>query len=270
VVLDDMFPNGGQNNFSFDEDGPIDPVSALPEGGAPVSHSLIDDSQQLDSRGTGPWNRGVAEASAALQLGGTTPAPASLRARAVLTGNVSDQPGVSDAAAFTEAFASDLFEFLGTTPTTLSITFTLTGKIANAPPDPSQQTVIASQIAVFAPTNYEFTSDLGQLRFNGTSVVLTYDDSTLRRTADTAGGTFTLTKTLSFTASPGDQFYVWQVLRAWAAGDARSADAYSTLSASFDQPQLVRSLAVPEPAQVVLLALAAAALLALRRKRPPA
>jgi hypothetical protein len=173
---------------------------------------------------------------------------------------------VSDAAAFTEAFASDLFEFIGSSPANLSITFTLTGKIANSPPDPTQQTVIFSQVAVFAPTGYEFTSDLGNLKFNGTSVELA-PDQTLSRTADTSGGTFTLTKTLSWTAAPGDQFYVWQVLRAWAAGDARSADAYSTLTASFDQPQLVRSLAVPEPAQVVLLTLAAAALLAHRRRR---
>ena len=164
VSLGDMFSNGGQNNFSSDEDGPLDLISELPEGGAPVSHSFIDDSVQLDSRGTGPWNRGIAEASAALQFG-AVPAPASLRARAVLTGNTSDQAGASDASAFTEAFASDLFQYTGAVTTNLSITFQMTGSIANSPPDPTSQTVLAAQVAVFSDANYHFSSDLDALRF---------------------------------------------------------------------------------------------------------
>jgi len=268
VTLGDMFPSGGQNNFSFDEDGPLDPISGLPEGGAFFSHSLVDDAVQVDSRGTGPWNRGTSEASAALQLG-TVPAPASLRARAVLTGNVSDQAGVSDASATAVAVASDLFQYTGSVPTNLSITFDLTGSIANSPPDPTFQTVLAAQIAVFSDANYFFSTSLDSLRFEASppTVVKTYDESTLYRTADSAGGPFTLSATLVFAVVPGEQFYVWQRLTAWAAGDARSADAYSTLSATFSQPELVQSLAVPEPSVALLLGIGLGIVAARRRGR---
>ncbi|MBY0402169.1 PEP-CTERM sorting domain-containing protein [Myxococcota bacterium] len=256
VSLSDLFPNGGQNNGSFDRDGAF-AGSSQPIGGALLSHSLVDDSVSLDSRGTGPWNRGVAEASATLQLG-SVPAPSTLRARAILTGNVSSQPGVSDAAAFTTAVASDLFQYTGSVPTNLSITFTLTGKIANLPADPTGQTVIAAQIAVFSAANYRFDTTLDSLRFEGSppASAKVFDESTLRRTAHSSGNLFTLQRTLVFAVVPGEQFYVWQRLAAWAAGDARSADAYSTLQASFSDPSLVQNLAViPEPSVAVLLGL---------------
>lgn len=264
VSLGDMFPSGGQNNFSFDADGPVDPVSGSPEGGAPVTHSLVDDATQLDSRGTGPWNRGVAEASAALQFGAVA-APAVLRARAVLTGNTSNQPGVTDASAFTEAFASDLFQYIGSSPTNLSITFTMTGSIANSPADPTFQTGLFASVAVFEPADYFFTSDLGALQFDiPHPVAKALDQNTLRTTAS---GTSTLTTTLTFAVQPGEQFYVWQKLSAWAAGDARFADAFSTMTATFDQPNLVRSLAVPEPGTAALLSAGLVGLAALSRRK---
>jgi len=250
VTLGDVLGSGGQNNFSFDEDGPRDPVSSLPEGGAPNSHSLVDDSAQLDSRGTGPWSRGVVEASAAISGG----PPATLRARAILTGNTSNQSGAVAAAATTEAFASELYEYLGSSPTNLSITFTLTGSVSNSPADPNFSTGLFASVAVIEPLNYFFSTDLGALRFDTNHpVVKTFDQNTLVRTADTAGGTVTLQTTLTFPVVPGEQFYVWQKLAAWATGGSRSADAFSTMTATFDQPSLVRSLSVPEPGVALLL-----------------
>jgi hypothetical protein len=49
-------------------------------------------------------------------------------------------------------------------------------------------------------------------------------------------------------------------LGASAAFDTRLADAFSTLTSAFSQPQFVRSLSVPEPTGVLLLGLAAAGL----------
>lgn len=267
VSLADMFPNGGQNNPTIRSDGPRDPTSGEPEGGALTSHSLIDDATTLDSRGTGPWNRGIAEASATI-AGGSIPAPATLRARAILTGNVSSQAGVSDASAFSTAVASDLFQYVGAVPTNLSITFRMTGSLANSPADPTFQTVLAAAVAVFAEPNYRFETSLGSLRFEPPAATAkAFDETTLRRTTDTGGNTISLQRTLNFAVQPGEQFYVWQRLAAWAAGDARAADAYSTLTATFDRPDLVQNLAiVPEPGTALLFGLGIA-LLAGRRGR---
>ncbi|MBK7951098.1 MAG: PEP-CTERM sorting domain-containing protein [Deltaproteobacteria bacterium] len=266
VSVADMFSNFGQNNVTVVDDGPRNPITNAPEGGALTSHSLIDDSTLLDSRGTGPWDRALAEASATIN-GGAVPAPATLRARAILTGNVSDQAGVTDATAFSTAFASDLFQYTGSVPTNLSITFRMTGSLANNPGDPSGQTLLAAAVAVFADTNYRFETSLDTLRFEGSPLPITkaVDQTTLLRTLHTSGNTITLQRTLTFAVVPGEQFYVWQRLSAWAAGDARAADAYSTLTATFSQPDLVQNLAViPEPSTALMLGLGLA-LVALRR-----
>jgi hypothetical protein len=261
VSLGDMRSNGGQSNFSFD--GSSDPADG--EGVASSSAS-IDDSAQLDSRGTGPWNRGFVDASATLS-GSATATPATLRARAILTGNVSDQSGVVDATAFATAFASDEFQYIGTTPGSLSITFTLTGTVDNSPSDPTFQTGVFGGVAVFPSANYAFTSDHDDLVFN-LGATPKAEDFLSKFNVTTGNGTtsFTRTVTLTFNVAPGETFYVWQRLAAWVAGDDRFADAYSTLTSSFDQPHLVRSLAtVPEPEIALLLGVAFVAMAARRR-----
>jgi hypothetical protein len=266
VTLGDLLQSGGQNNFSFDADGPTDLVTGLSVGGALATNSQVDDATQLDSKGTGPWNRGVSEASAELH---PSSIPPTLRARAILTGNHSGQAGAVAAAATAEAFASDLYEYIGSGPTNLSITFTLTGSVGNFPADPTFATGLFASVAVIEPANYFFSTDLGALRFDTNHpVVKVFDTSTLVGTADTSGGTVTLEKTLTFSLVPGEQFYVWQKLAAWASGGSRSADAFSTMTATFDQPGLVRSLAVPEPGTAALLDASLLGLAALgKRKR---
>lgn len=97
--------------------------------------------------------------------------------------------------------------------------------------------------------------------------LIPYDDSTFLHLTDTAGGTITLQQTLTFAVMPGEEFYVWQRLAAGAAGDARSADAFSTLTATFCQPELVQSLAAPEPSVAMLLGLGLGALAVRGRAR---
>ncbi len=269
--LGDMYANTGQNNFSFVTDGPEDP-NLGPQGGDPATHSLLDDATMLDGRGTGPWSRGVGEASAALNFSGATQ-PASLRARAILTGNVSNnvfngQPAV-DAAITTLAFASDMFRYTGVSATTQSITFTLTGTLDNSPTDPSGQTGVFVFVDAFAEANYWFTTDRGALRFEtppgapaGTPAPVLKAGQSI---SVTSGTTFNRTATLTFNVAPGEVIFVRQSLAAWAAGDDRFADAYSTLSSAFDHPELFQSLAVPEPAEALLLVVGALAL-AQRRK----
>jgi hypothetical protein len=256
VSLGDMFPSGGQNNFSFD--GSSDPADGE---GVASSFASIDDSTQLDFRGTGPWNRGFVAASATL-TGGAVAAPATLRAQARLTGNISSQAGVSDASAFATAFASDEFQYIGAAPTTLSITFTLTGTVDNSPSDPTFQTGVFAGVAVFPSANYVFTDAHDDLVFN--LGVTPKDEDYFNTLVITSGNGTTLatrSATLTFNVVPGETFHVWQRLAAWAAGDDRFADAFSTMTSSFDQPHLVRSLSVPEPSRVLLL-LGAAALFA--------
>jgi hypothetical protein len=264
--LGDMFSNFGQNNFTIDTDGPLDPVEDLPIGGAPAEHSLVDDAVQKDSRGTGPWNRGTAEAMAALNLAGGAQ-PAILRARSILTGNVSDnvfngQPAV-DAAATSLAFASDQFAYLGTSPSTQSITFTLTGTLNNSPSDPSGQTGVFAFIDVFPSLNYAFTTDRGSLIFELHATPLDSESVSIVN-----GTTFNRVLVLTFNVSPGDTIFVRQSLAAWAAIDTHSADAYSTLTSSFAHPELFQSQAVPEPALPSLLAVSLAALALARRRSP--
>jgi hypothetical protein len=257
--LGDMRSTGGQNNFTIV--GSTDPADG--EGVASSSAS-IDDSTMLDFRGTGPWNRAFVDASATIS-GGATATPATLRARAVLTGNISNQSGVVDAAATAMAFASEEFQYIGAAPGSLSITFTLTGSLDNSPVDPFLQTGVFASAVIFPSANYEFTTDHDHLVFN-LGITPKAEDfvSTLVVTSG-SGGAFTRSVTLTFSVTPGETFHVWQRLDTWAAGDDRFADAFSTLTSSFDQPHLVRSLSVPEPG--IALLLGAAGLVAWRARR---
>lgn len=71
---------------------------------------------------------------------------------------------------------------------------------------------------------------------------------------------------LTFPVVPDEIFCLWQKLETSAVRGTRSADAFSTMTSVFDQPNLVESLSFPEPATLGVLVLGG--LMCLGR-RPP-
>lgn len=201
--------------------------------------------------------RGIAEASATLQIS-INQAPI-LRGRSVLSGGHTMLPNVVGAHAFTESFASDLFQYTGATAGTLQLTFSLEGLVSDLPAD--SQTFIKARVAVFNIPNYEFTSSFDTLAFELGAVPKAYDLTTLQILNDTGGALDSRTTTLSFNVNPGETFYLWETLETSARRDTRFADAFSTLTSEFDHPELVMSASnVPEPGSLLLLACGFAAL----------
>lgn len=254
--IGDIFLSGGQNNFTFDGNGGV---------GVPVASSLVDDAVTRDFFGQGPHNRGVAEAFGGLKL--TNNQVPVLKTRAVLTGNLSNQPPafgsfVNGAVGEVGVFASEMFRYTGSVPTTLNLTFTLEGMVSDTPDD--VLTGIFGEAAVFHEGGYQFFADLGTLIFefgatpkqsNGVEAV---DTTSLVISGDTGGNKVTRTTTLAFDVQPNEVFYVWEKLDVFAVRGARSADAFSTMTAEFDQPGLVVALSVPEPASLMLIGAAGA------------
>jgi hypothetical protein len=240
------------NNFTTDSDG---------GAGTLFTQSLVDDAVTLDSFGQGPHNRGLAQAFAGLKFGGNL-APA-LKAQAVLTGNISNQPpvngvAVNDARARGTANASEIFQYIGAVPNILTLSYTLEGRLDDDSPG-NTGTYISSQVAVFGESGYFFTSEITNLLDNGV-FPKSFDFTSLQILDDTAGLIATRTANLSFRVDPGEIFYLFEQLDTAADRDSRAADAFGTLTAHFDRPELVRSLSVPEPNTLALFALGLAAL----------
>lgn len=269
--LGDIRTTGGQSNFIFDFDGGV---------GVPISEVLIDDSITLDSKGTGPWDRGETHAFTGLTFAGNQPNP--MKAEAILTGNKSPHfefgSFPAGATALAGVFASDLFRYTGANPTTLTLSYSLHGVVS----DPTGNSIansltgIFAQVAVFADTpNYDFVSHVPTLVFELGATLKqhsgndAFDSTSLIINNDTNGLSEIRNATLMFDVVPGETFYVWQTLNAQAAFGTRSADAFSTLTGAFDQPQFVTSLSIPEPASLALLVLGSLVMLRHRNGLPP-
>ncbi len=254
-TISDIHAGGGQTNPTFDIVG---------GAGIPAASSSIDDAVTLDSKNTGPWGRGTTEGATALTFGGNQPNP--MAAGAFLTGNRSphERLGVppAGAVASTSVFVSDLFQYTGTTPTTLTLTYQMEGMLD----DPAGDTVangltrIYAEVAVFADTpDYVFFPDTATLllelmaSLKQSGGVDAIDRTALLIEDDTGGATAVRQTTLAFDVTPGETFYVWQAMLARAALGTRSADALSTLTASFSEPDLVTSLSLPEPGTLTML-----------------
>jgi hypothetical protein len=239
-------------------------------GGAGVPATLggIDDAVQTDRNGNGPWDRGTTRGFAGLAFNANT--PPTLRAEAYLTGNLSRdfyQGSFPDGAfAKTTVLASDLFQYTGSQPATLSLTVQLEGDVYE-PFDPFgnawADSYLRGRVALLADTpEYRFTEDIYGMLFEFPPAsplmhagVPAFDLNTLYMTDDTGGSTQSVQTTLTFDVMPGQRFYIWQTVEASVGYGDRYADGYNSMSSYFDQPQLVRSLSAPEPATLLLVLL---------------
>lgn len=260
--LGDIRASGGQSNFTFDSDGGQGDTSAS---------VMIDDAVTTDSTGQGPWDRG--DTSGLVVINPATGNPAVHKNEAYLTGNTANvfnfgsfPNGATD---FSGTFSSELFEYTGDSPTTLSITFLLEGVVddpVSGTTSDNTLTGLFAQVAVFTPDNYDFFSDLGTLIGEFGAVLESsggddaVDNSTLTIDDDTGGLVEQRMVTLDFDVEPGDEFYVWQTMVARAQRGSRSADGFSSLTSSFGPSSEVENLS-PEPASLALLGLGAVALI---------
>lgn len=236
VSISDVLSSGSENNPSFDFDG---------GPGTFLTASGVNDL------------RGTADSLAGLNF--TSNQPPILRSRSVLSGAHTLLPGVVGAHATTLAFASGLFQYIGPTPGTLHLAFSLDGLVSDLPAD--LLTYIVAQVAVFNLANYQFSSDYGTLVSEFHAVPKASDLTTLQILDDTGGAMASRTTTLSFSVTPGETFYVWERLDTSALRDARYADAFNTMTAAFDHPELVVAVNnVPEPGSLPLLVCGVAAL----------
>lgn len=267
--ISDILLFGGSLNETLD--GSRDPFIG---GMTTMSHALVDDAVTDDTFGNGPWGRGVAEASSELLFAANS--IPELKAKAILTGNLATQPNtVIGARAFARATAIELFQYTGTTASTLTLTLTLDGVVQEH--FDGSPTGIFGSLGVFQETDdFTYANDRGTIiEFRGTPK----QDVTpggpgdrafldLAIPLDTNGLRETVTGDVTIGVVPGELFYVFTGLSARADDENNFADAFGTLRATFDDPSMViiHDVIIPEPATAGLISIGV--LLLLGRRRP--
>lgn len=261
VTQSDRYPNGGYTN------GP-DGIFSGGEGDF-AAMALLNGSE-LDFNGSGPWNRGLTRASAALSGAAVNPIAPILRAEARLSGLYSSIPFggqfPNGAAGFTQAGAIETYQYTGSAPITLTLTYTLHGDFFNDG-DTSGLSGIYLSVGVLRDVTF-FSTHIGTLTSEGGAIILGHNGSdaeALLLISATTNGFTTQTVSLPFDVVPGQIFSVVARLGANAVGGMSFADAYSTASGTFDRPDLITSISLPTPSAAGLLALGGLA--ALRRRR---
>lgn len=267
--ISDILAGGGDRNETLD--GSRDPfIGALNAS----SHALVDDSVTLDSFGNGPWDRGVAEASAELQFA-TNQIP-ELKAKVILTGNVATQPdSVLGAQGFAQAAAVELFQYTGDTPSTLTLTLTLEGTVQEH--FNLSTTGLTGILGVFeANDDFEYANDRGTIFETGGDPKQDVTPGgggfayiTLSIPMDTNGLVETVTGDVTIGVVPGEVFYVSTTLSANAVDEDNFADAFGTLRATFDDPSMVtiHNVVIPEPTTGLLIGAGSLLMLVAKRRR---
>ena len=201
-------------------------------------------------------SRGDAAAEVTLDASSGLSMPV-LKAEAYVTGPTI--AGGVQSSAFGTAFGVEGYTYQGAGPKTFNLDVDLTGQVIDPTPADGD-TDIRADIYIFAEQNFEFFSDLGTLIFEAGAQEITSTTLTL-----TAGQTLAQ-DTLTFQLAPGESIYLWALLSADAERDLSSADAFSTVTTSFQDPGGLTSASggVPEPSLLGLLALGIAA--GLRRR----
>lgn len=182
--------------------------------------------------------------------------PAALKAKVVLSGDHdpsgpfgSIQGGTGSATAFT----SERFKYIGSSPTTLSVQFTISHTSQFAPLHTFFDYVLA-QAAVFSTTDYGYSSSIDTIIFEFGGTLLTsalgdaqHDYFSEEGTGESISDLFTV----QFDVDPGQEFYLFQKLSVSAHLESDFADAFSTMTGQFNDPSVVER-AVPEPASMLL------------------
>ncbi len=248
--ISDILLSGGDRNETLD--GTRNPFAGVM---ASSSHALVNDAVTLDSFGNGPWDRGVAEASAALQFA-MNEIP-ELKAKVILTGNTATQPSsVLGARGFARASAVELFQYTGATASTLTLTLTLEGTVQES--FDTSSTGLFGSLGVFEENdNFAYANDTGTIReFRGAPKQDVTPGGTggsailnLSIPLDTNGLEETVTGDVTISVVPGEIFYVFTGLSADATFGNNFADAFGTLRATFDDPSVVtiHNVIIPEP-----------------------
>ena len=181
-----------------------------------------------------------------------------LKAEAYVTGPTI--AGGVQPSAFGTAFGVEGYTYQGAGPKTFNLDVDLTGVVVDPSPEDGD-TDIQADIYIFAEQDFLFISDIGTLIFEAGAQAITSTRLQL-----TAGQTLAQ-GTLTFQLAPGESIYLWALLSADAERDFSSADAFSTVVTSFQDPGGLTSASggVPEPALFGLLALGVVA--SLRRQR---
>ncbi len=261
VTQSDRFSNGGYTN------GP----DGVFEGGENFfAASAMLDGSEPDSNGSGVWHRGLSRASSFLSGATTNPLPPVLRAEARLSGmfsTTSFNGSVPIAgASFTQAGAIETYQYTGSVPTTLTLTYLFHYDYFNNGGHPGLSG-LAFSCGVLGNVGF-YSTHIETLTLEGGAFLLGSggtDAEFFTYTNATTGGFVTQTIVLPFDVVPGQVFSVVARLQANAVGGTSYADAYSTVSGSFDRPDLITSLSAPAPSAGGLLALGALA--ASRRRR---
>lgn len=261
VTQSDRFPNGGYTNG---------PDGAFSGGEGDFAAAALLDGSELDQDGSGPWQRGLTRATAALSGAAVNPIAPILRAEARLSGLYSSVPFGGQlpnaAAGFTQAGAIETYQYTGSSPMTLTLTYTLHGDFFNNG-DSSGLSGIFLSVGVLGDVTF-YSTHIGTLTEEGGAFLLGHngaDAEALLLITSTTNGFTTQTISMPFDVFPGQIFSVVARLGANAVGGTSFADAYSTASGTFDRPDLISSISLPTPSAAGLLALGGLA--ALRRRR---
>jgi hypothetical protein len=158
-------------------------------------------------------------------------------------------------------YAAEGYTYTGAVAKEFVIDIMLTATVLE--PGVDSDALVRAQVYVFEADTFEFFSDLGTLLFEVGAVPKASFESRIadpETNASRAGQ-------LVFTLDPGEQVYLWANLLADAKRSGAVADAFSTLTNTFqDAGGLTAASVVPEPSTASLLALGLVGLAAKRRR----
>ncbi len=164
--------------------------------------------------------------------------------------------------AFATAYAAEGYTYLGGGTGNFTLDITLSGSVSDPTPADGDTSITAT-VYVFQEENFFFGFDIATLIFEAGATEI--DSTTLSISGNETGGV--RNGSVSFSLAPGESVYLWTQLRAEAERDLSFADAFSTLTTSFqDGTGLSAASTIPEPTTALLLGVGLLGLGARRRR----